>query len=445
MTKIGSLFQKRAASGRPADVVLAAFAVETEKLSGLYESLAIRVASLEANLSPLAQQQTKPQTESIEPMTKPDPDPLNSLALEGQLETGWFRILRHMLPSKVRRLLLEHDRFQSLQTEVACLRDQLIRERLKKRGLADPGEAVVSMDAPEFPKEIFEASAGSKIVIVDVGAQDLVSEEHMYAPLQRAGSTSVVGFEPLPDTGPTPRRVDPSVVILNHFVGSGGPANFHVTQFDPASSLFKPNMELLSQFVALPPMYKTVSTHDVQTTRLDDIPDIGACDYLKIDVQGGELDVLKGAQRVLKDVIAVHCEVEFAPVYQDQPLFAEVDTLLRSAGFELIDLVNAGYNRYQALPGHWASGSRLLWAEAIYFKSPHLLAKQSAQKLLRAAYIAHVNHAMYDLAAHFLAEHDKATGGSMLSLYSTNHAQWLDRAFRRSSPVSGDNANSHTD
>ena len=87
-------------------------------------------------------------------------------------------------------------------------------------------------------------------------------------------------------------------------------------------------MELLSQFVSLPPIYKTVSTHEVQTTRLDDIPDIGTCDYLKIDVQGGELDVLKGAQRVLKDVIAVHCEVEFAPVYRDQPLFAEIDTLL---------------------------------------------------------------------------------------------------------------------
>ena len=157
MTKIGSLFQKRAASGRPADVVLAAFAIETEKLSGLYESLALRVASLEANLPPLAQQQTKPQTESIEPMAKPDPDPLNSLAPEGQLEAGWFRILRHMLPSKVRRLLFEHDHFQQLQTEVACLRDQLVCERLKKKGVSCSGEAVVSMDAPEFPKEIFEA------------------------------------------------------------------------------------------------------------------------------------------------------------------------------------------------------------------------------------------------------------------------------------------------
>jgi len=71
----------------------------------------------------------------------------------------------------------------------------------------------------------------------------------------------------------------------------------------------------------------------------------------------------------------------------------------------------------------------LLWAEAIYFKSPHVLAKQSAEKLLKAAYIAHVNHAMYDLAAHFLAEHDKATGASTLSYYSADYAGWVNRTF----------------
>jgi hypothetical protein len=91
---------------------------------------------------------------------------------------------------------------------------------------------------------------------------------------------------------------------------------------------------------------------------------------------------------------------------------------LRSIGFELIDLTNAGYNRYQALPGHAATGSRLLWAEAVYFRSPLLLAKLSTEKLLKAAYIAHVNYAMYDLAARFLAEYDKETRVSTLSCYS---------------------------
>lgn len=433
VAKIRSVLRRNTSNPFAVDVALAACSLETERLSGLYESLAMRVANLEAGLQTETQQDPTPQMERTKPMALPklksESQPPNHSGFEGGSKTGWFRILRHMLPHNVRRLLFEHDHFERMQLEVRRLHDQLGRERLRVKGLVDTAQAVLSKDVPEFPKAIFEATATSKIVIVDVGAQDLVSEEHMYRPLQRAGATYVVGFEPLPDAGSTPRRTDPSVAMLDHFVGAGGPAIFHVAQFDPASSLFKPNMEFLSDFVALPSMCETVSSYEVQTTRLDDVIEIGDCDFLKIDVQGGELDVLKGAQRLLENVIALHCEVEFAPVYQDQPLFAEVDTFLRSIGFELIDLINAGYNRYQALPGTAASGSRLLWAEALYFKTPHSLAKKGAQKLLKAAYIAHVNHAMYDLAAHFLAEHDRVTGASTLSRYSADYALWVDRTF----------------
>lgn len=329
------------------------------------------------------------------------------------MEFSLTRVLYRLLPSSVKRFLLKQ----------ASLEANRLRS---PKHITKAGEAASDSSMLEFPKVIFEAAEASKITIVDVGAQDLTSEEHVYAPLQRAGAASVIGFEPLPDAG-SARRADSSVVMLNHFVGIGGPATFHVTEFDPASSLLEPNSEFLSQFVALPIMCKTVSTEEVQTTRLDDISEVGECDYLKIDVQGGELDVLKGAQRTLEDVIVVHCEMEFAPVYRGQPLFAEIDIYLRSAGFELIDLTNAGYNRYQALAGTPASGSRLLWAEAIYFKSPHLLARRSAQKLLKAAYIAHVNHAMYDLAARFLAEYDEEMKASMLSSYSDAYFRWASR------------------
>ena len=46
--------------------------------------------------------------------------------------------------------------------------------------------------------------------------------------------------------------------------------------------------------------------------------------------------MLKGAQRLLENVIAIHCEVEFAPVYQDQPLFSETRTLAANAASDWI-------------------------------------------------------------------------------------------------------------
>ena len=61
-------------------------------------------------------------------------------------------------------------------------------------------------------------------------------------------------------------------------------------------------------------------------------------DYLKLDVQGGELDALRAATRVLGDVLAVHVEVEFIPIYLSQPPFDDVFRFIVAAGFDLFDL-----------------------------------------------------------------------------------------------------------
>jgi FkbM family methyltransferase len=397
------------------EMALARMDTRLDQISNLYEPLAVRVAKLEA-----LSKHTRP-SHHQHPST-PTRESAGRCLEESpimQRKVGWLRILRHMLPYKVRQLLSEHDELEGMHGDVSQRRYAPIGSRqveLRNRIRAH-GEIVADTDIPAFPAMIFRADAANRITIIDVGAQDLVSESHIYAPLQAAGATKIIGFEPLPDKDAAPRRADPSVEMLEHFVGSGGVATFHVTEFDPASSLFEPNQEFLSQFVFLSSMCRTVSSFAVKTTRLDDVSEITDCDYLKIDVQGGELDVLAGAQGLLKKAIVVHCEVEFGPVYKDQPLFADIDCFLRSEGFELIDLVNAGYNRYKALPGTAQTGSRLLWAEAIYFKSPSEMTQYNKTNLLKAAYIAHVNYCMFDLAAHYLDAFDSLVGSSLHRSY----------------------------
>jgi hypothetical protein len=54
---------------------------------------------------------------------------------------------------------------------------------------------------------------------------------------------------------------------------------------------------------------------------------------LKIDVQGTELDVLAGAAETLQFVDWILLELTFDPVYEGEPLFAEVDAALRASGW----------------------------------------------------------------------------------------------------------------
>ncbi|GFK96053.1 2-O-methyltransferase NoeI [Fundidesulfovibrio magnetotacticus] len=73
---------------------------------------------------------------------------------------------------------------------------------------------------------------------------------------------------------------------------------------------------------------------EVDIVRLDaetaDAPDI-----LKLDLQGYELEALRGAQLLLPRVAAVLCEVSFTPLYQGQPLAWDLADWMATQGFRL--------------------------------------------------------------------------------------------------------------
>ncbi len=69
------------------------------------------------------------------------------------------------------------------------------------------------------------------------------------------------------------------------------------------------------------------STGTITTTSLDSFTrqnSVDEIDFIKIDVQGAELDVFKGATKALDNVVFIVSEVEFIPLYIDQPLFGDV-------------------------------------------------------------------------------------------------------------------------
>lgn len=93
----------------------------------------------------------------------------------------------------------------------------------------------------------------------------------------------------------------------------------------------------------------------VDQVRLDGILD-GGPDILKLDLQGYELEALKGCGHLLEKTGAISCEVGFVERYEGQPLFDEIDRFLTAAGFELLELYEP--------QGH--AGGPLTHADAVY-------------------------------------------------------------------------------
>jgi FkbM family methyltransferase len=71
-----------------------------------------------------------------------------------------------------------------------------------------------------------------------------------------------------------------------------------------------------------------------------------AADFLKLDVQGYELAVLRGAEQVLKSAEAVMMEVNLIAVYEGSPLVHEVVAFMAARGFRVYDVCTFSHRPY---------------------------------------------------------------------------------------------------
>lgn len=84
---------------------------------------------------------------------------------------------------------------------------------------------------------------------------------------------------------------------------------------------------------------RTIDTERVRCVTLDTwATDAGieSVDFMKVDVQGAELDVLRGAERLLgRGVVGVYCEAQLRPEYEGAATLSEIDLFLRRFGLEM--------------------------------------------------------------------------------------------------------------
>lgn len=135
---------------------------------------------------------------------------------------------------------------------------------------------------------------------------------------------TIYSFEPLNDCYQTLLSNTKEINRIKSFnlaLGSQtGEALIHHNEFSPSSSLL--DMNSLHK-IAFPYTQKSVQ-EKVKISSLDEMAGMMECNkkvLLKIDVQGYELEVLKGAESSLNDVDLIIIETSFDELYQDQPLF----------------------------------------------------------------------------------------------------------------------------
>lgn len=190
---------------------------------------------------------------------------------------------------------------------------------------------------PEFRAgmDYFRALEVSKVrTLVDVGANQ---GQFLFPALKYLTPQRALAVEMLPDFAVLlASHVPENVKVYNCAAGCGrGRGRFLRSAFTPASSL----LELVPEASAL--YGKDLHQDDlgaVDIRSLDELcaeAGLDSIDLLKIDVQGYELEVLRGARKILRRTKQIIVEVGFVPVYRGGPLFPAVWQELDSQGFTL--------------------------------------------------------------------------------------------------------------
>lgn len=177
-----------------------------------------------------------------------------------------------------------------------------------------------------------------RYLFVDVGANHGVTARRM---LDEFPGATVYAFEPAPETFATLARNvadDERIKPVQLACGStSGTVDFHVTKNHWCSSVLAPSA-LGKRYYG--DWYDTAATVPVRIVRLDDwarAQGLTLIDFMKVDAQGYDLEVLKGAEGLLRSgaVKAINCECQFAPEYEGCATFSQVDQFLASCGFAL--------------------------------------------------------------------------------------------------------------
>ena len=159
----------------------------------------------------------------------------------------------------------------------------------------------------------------------------------------------------------------------------------------------------------------------VETVSLDHFVksnNLGKIDFIKIDVQGAELDIFKGGTKTLSDVLKIVCEVEFVEHYENQPLFGDVCEFLAREDLMFNKFLGFGGRALKpiVLQNNPNYASQYIWSDAVYIKHVLKIPELDKAELLKLAVLSAV-YGSADLVHYCLSIFDKKNSSSLSKLF----------------------------
>lgn len=210
------------------------------------------------------------------------------------------------------------------------------------------------------------------VVIVDLGSRGGFNAEWRAF----GAGARIYGFEP--DEVECARlnaSAERGVTYLPWAIGArNGEATLYETRLNASTGLYATNMGYFGRLLNRDNGVVVAEHRIVVRTLADALAEIGVSqvDFIKLDVEGAELDILRGCAAYLAAAapLGLLSEIRFQPEINGSPVFADLDAFLRPLGLRLYDLEYTRQSR-MALPYPSVADYRLPTGERFFAYTTH--------------------------------------------------------------------------
>jgi len=231
------------------------------------------------------------------------------------------------------------------------------------------------------------ARQGLVVNYLDVGARGDVSEPwSLFAP----GAIKVIGFEPDPEECARLSKAYPGRKYYpNALWGEKAVRPFYLCEWASTSSMYPPAEASNRQYRSIHWTGRVpAKTLQVECVALDSIlaPE-DAPDFIKIDTQGAELEILRGAERMLgQGAPLVLAETWCAEIYAGMPLTHDVMAFMYRLGYQVFDLnVAAAWQHKNAVLSDVYCKAKTIGFDLLFVKRLDQLSFGHEEELLKFA------------------------------------------------------------
>ena len=200
-----------------------------------------------------------------------------------------------------------------------------------------------------FQTNIEKLLKNRKLIGLDVGAQGGFNSDKFFPERYNKYFESIL-VDPLKNSL---EGKESTHTINKGLWSSKGVRKLYILNKRPqSSSMYEPDKKSLSIYGFEEKDFHLFDVSKTETVECDTLSsslkalNINTLDYLKIDTQGAELEILKGLENYRP--LLIKCEVQIFPMYKKEPSWTEVSDLLYKLGYIVSDWKKIGSHATRA-------------------------------------------------------------------------------------------------